>query len=538
MSIRGELGASSTDVIPSRSGAGSTALVDYSLKESNRSLILERKKIQLYSDKATGYSSARNDTISFNISPGAGDEWLDGRSSYITANIQLSGTGVGNLYLPNGPASCFNQVQIISASGQQLVNILDYGTIQQMFTEWTTCPTWKAGAGQMYGTGEDSLGQWEPARYTPSFCANTAGTPAPAIYSPFEGKVATATYNTVAVPDAAPGLTAAPAGAVTNLVLVNQKPAGSALQLQKNLATTGLTGGITVAFRLDLAWIFGNPTLIPSQFFPLTLRCTLDDPRRSLTYVGIPITGDTLGPYSTAPTGVPLPGIVAETTALANLDITWQTVRFNASLCKVSPGFKSQVDEAMSRGAFNLTVTNYYTSGNNIASGGNAVINSTFSAHDCQAFWVNLVPSAHERDVKFDNAWKFGGQLNNTTWATGVYLASNQLMLNGRYWPLQPNATQVDMYHDTLASFNIGSENVTFSPVSFHRYNTKSFVVGYLFDRDPSSSLTGVNSVASPVWTWTGTFSANVPEPMTVHTCIAYTQVLKVQRDGQIQIFQ
>lgn len=512
------------DSLPSRNGG--TDLIDYSLKESNRKLILERRKIQLMADKTSDYNASRGDTITWMISPGSQDEWLDGRSSYLTANIRVTGTSNDQLYLPNGPASAFSQVQVISASGQTLVNIIDYATIQQMFTEWTACPSWKAGIGQMYGSGSDELGQWEPARYAAGIAKNGVTNGA---YGPFASGIPRTTYNTNTGAEAA------------YLDAIEQRPAGSALALQTGLQSAT---GVTFAFRLDLAWIFGCPTLIPSQFFPLTLKATLQNPNQTLAYVGVSSAQGPNGPQSLAPywngtTYVAnpnlLPGITGTATPAANIDLIFSNVRFMASLCKLSPQFKQKTDEEMANGSFQLTVTNYYASTGNILGGNAATLNTTFSAHDCQAFYCSLIPQINENNLWYDFAYRWGGY----DWGkVAQNITSAQLLLNGRYWPPQPNTTYVDMYHDTLASFNTHSENVSFSPVSYSRFTGKSFTLGWLLDRDASSSLTGVDSVSSPVWTLYLQFASTLAAQLNVHTCVAYSQVLEIGKDSQIKIFQ
>ncbi len=511
--------------LPTRS-AGSN-IIDYSLKESDAKLIHNRRKIALTSDKNSAYSSARGETIQFVISPGSDNEWLDGRSSFMTAKIQVSAdsfTGPANalqyLYLPNGPASCFSQVQIISASGQQIANILDYSTIQQMFVEWTACPTWKGGIGQMYGIGDAEKGQWDPAVFDPLENNNVS------TYNPHQSGLAKVSYSYTAN-----------AAAVGNLN-VEQKNAGEALSLQD------LVNGVTYAFRLDLAWIFGSEVLIPSQFFPLQMRATLINPNVPLAYCGVssPLTGATsggpYGPLSTSPLNpAPIPGIGIATTTGAvgaaaatfiNLDLTFSNVRFMASLCEISPTLKAKVDEQMSKEEFQLTVTNYFTSRATI-SGNNANVNTSFTAHDVQAHWVSLIPQAQESNLNYD----FGQR-----WGNGQ-IASSQVLVNGTYFPPQPNTTQIDMFHDTLASFNTTSDNVDFSPVSYYSYNGKNFVLGTLFDRDATSHTTGINTVGSPVFTWMANMnnSIDATAPVNVHTCIAYTQVLSVKKDKQIIVW-
>jgi hypothetical protein len=564
------------DSIPARN-AGSD-LVDYSLKPSNRKLILERRKVALLADRTGTYSSLTNDSINFTIAPGANDEWLDGRSSYITALLQVTsggaplnvtGSGASQFaYLPNGPAACFQQVQIISASGQQLVNIMDYHTIEALFTEWTSSRSWKAGIGQMYGTGDDEWDQWEPARYATTTTNAPIGStgaamgynPAPSsfaagAYTPFTTNIAKATYS----------------GAGSELLgaaVVEQKPAGSSLALQASLGTSL---GMRVAFRLNLAWIFGCPTLIPSQYFPLTLRCTLVNPAQSLSYPGIDsaqnavdfngnaaawnqslapnVTGCYgVGPTSTAPapaiagfTAV-VPGITKSAALQAPgspVDLLFGQVKFMASLCKLSPKFKAEVDGEMQKSTFSMTITNYYTALNTITGNNvNPVINTTFSAHNCEAYYVKMIPQVAENNLLANFGYNWGAQ----QWQAG---ATSQLLLNGRYWPPQPNTNIVDTYHDTLDAFNTQAHNVAFSPVSFYKYGVwgKSFCLGFLLDRDAGSSLTGVSSVSSPVWTlqinnmpYTGALSW--PYSVNVHTCIAYTQNLQIQSDGQIKIFQ
>lgn len=482
---------------PINTRSGGSELIDYSLKESDGKIILDRRKIQLLADRNSAYSAANGDTINFTIAPGAKDEWLDGRASFITCNLQVTGTGdLSRLYIPNGAASLFSQVQVISASGQQLVNILDYGTIQQMFVEYTSDPVWKHGAGQMYGHGSDNFGDWRPAQYH----ANP-------VYSPFT--ITAEAIDTV------------------NADIMN-RPAGSSLALQGGLSTGG---GWNTAFRLDLAWIFNNPTLIPSQYFPLTLRCTLQNPTQSLAYVGVsdPLFPGPTGAYSTAPGNANVIAGITVSGVATGVDILVNKVKFMASLVRVAPKFHDKLVSEMSSGSFEMTVTNYYASQSTIQNNTNvANINTTFSAHDCQAFYVSLCPQPQENNLSYDYAWKWGA---NT-------ITSSQLLLNGRYWPPQPNTTMVDMYHDTLAAFNTHSENVAFSPVSFSRYNGKSFVLGFLLDRDPSSSITGQSSVSSPVWSWLANFNANTPNIINVHICIAYTQCLQVNKDGTIKISQ
>lgn len=510
-----------------------TELVDCSLAGSDAELLKNRRKVQLFSDRTAAYSSLRNDTISITVAPGSSDDWLDGRSSYITANLQLTGSGFSAssdfVYLPNGPASCFSQVQIISASGQQLANILDYGTIQQMFVEWTTCPTWKAGIGQMYGYGyDDELNQWRPAVYDTA-SASFAG------YNPYLDSNSTAApWGSVyeSTTQAATAYTAA-------------SPAGDALALQADIGNTNTTGW-SVAFRLDLAWLFGCPTLIPSQFFPLTIRATLQNPNRSLSYIGCNTLNGPAGPYSLAPAAnntnthslQALKILPASAGNTGNLDLTFNNVRFMASLVQVAPKFKLKVDQSMAAGTFEMNVTNYFAAQSNIPSNQNSAnVNVTFSAHDCQAYYINLIPQSHENSLLWDFAVKTGGIAPGAATPT---VASTQLLLNGRYWPPQPNQTLVDIFHDTLASFNTTSENVDFSPISFKKFCGKSFVIGTLLDRDPGSRLTGVDSTSSPVWTWVANFNGalNTTETVNVHTCIVFSQSLKVQKDGQIEIFQ
>lgn len=561
------------DAIPARNGG--SELVDYSLKESNRRLILERRKVALFADK-TAYKSTTNDVISITISPGANDEWLDGRSSYITATLNTTGTNAEALYLPNGPAACFQQVQIVSASGQQLVNIMDYHTIQQMFSEWTTSYEWVAGAGQMYGTGDWETGQWDPARYgtcgTGAFVGTvgqvavasgtspfggtavvttgygfTTGEKNPQNYDPWQTKLKNVSYSDT---------TTDAIGA--NSIL--QQSCGKALGLQAGMVQSS---GVRVAFRLDLAWIFGNATLIPAQFFPLTLRATLVSPTTSLSYIGIdsaldyyyggslpagagnnPTAGT--GPLSVA-TGNTLvaPGIAAVTAAPgSNVELTFSNVKFMASLCKVAPTFKAKVESQMAGSTFSMTVTNYFTTQNSIPSSqSTATVNTTWSAHDNQAFYMTFIPQSGENTYLYNNGYKFGGM--NT--ATGKpYIQNSQLLLNGRYFPPQPDTDLVDQFHATLDAFNASSENVAFSPISYYSYALgRNYALGFLLDRDQGSSLTGVSSVSSPTWT----FQASIPGfagtqvpanlgNLNVHTCIAYTQVLEVLKDGQIKIFQ
>lgn len=536
------------EAIPARNGG--SELVDYSLKESNRRLILERRKVALLSDRNGSYNSSTNDVIAVTIAPGANDEWLDGRSSYITATLNVTGTGADKVYLPNGPAACFQQVQIISASGQQLVNIMDYHTIEQMFTEFTTCPTWTEGAGQMYGAGNWETGQWDPAVFldTTVTTAGYADANNPAAYDPFSTAVppigTLGTVNAAAVGD--------------NVVM--QKNAGQALALQAGLSKTG---GVRVAFRLNLAWLFGNATLIPSQYFPLTLRATLASPATTLSWIGIDSalnlatnssdaavdgTGlqapTTIGPYCLANTNtVPVPGVSKAGAALSGIELSFNNVKFMASLCKVSPTFKAKVEHEMAAGSFSMTVTNYYTALNTIAGGNsNPTINTTFSAHDCQAFYLSFVPQAGDSSFNYNFGYKWGGAIQRGTQSGQPIIASSQLLLNGRYFPPQPNTSLVDQFHDTLDAFNTSSENVAFSPVSYYSYYAgRNYVIGFLLDRDSGSSLTGVSSVSSPVWTWVGSIpyaSTLLKNTLNVHTCIAFTQVLEIQKDGQIKIFQ
>lgn len=540
------------EAIPARNGG--SELVDYSLKESNRRLILERRKVGLFSDRNGAYTSGTNDVISITIAPGANDEWLDGRASYITATLNTTGTNADKAYLPNGPGACFQQVQIISASGQQLVNIMDYHTIQQMFTEWTTCPTWTEGAGQMYGAGNWETGAWDPAVFIDSTTATAgyikaAATVNPTAYTPFASNLAPVAY--------------CPAAAAVDAIgedIVVQKNAGQALALQAGLS---LTNGIRVAFRLDLAWIFGNATLIPSQYFPLTLRATLVGPTTSLSVIGIDSAlstaqaGSTIatansglqGPTANGPLCLAngntkaIPGISLAGAALSNVDLTFSNVKFMASLCKVSPTFKSKVEGAMNGSSFSMTVTNYYTALNTIVAGNsNPTINTTFSAHDCQAVYLTFVPQAGESSYLYNFGYKWGGAIQAGAQTGKALIASSQLLLNGRYFPPQPNTEVVDQFHDTLDSFNISSENVAFSPISYYSYyGGRNYVLGFLLDRDTGSSLTGVSSVSSPVWTWQGSipYASTLSNfTMNVHTCIAYTQVLEIQKDGQIKIFQ
>jgi hypothetical protein len=556
------------DSIPARN-AGSD-LVDYSLKPSNRKLILERRKVALLADRTGTYSSLTNDSINFTIAPGANDEWLDGRSSYITALLQVTSgglplnttTGTAQFaYIPNGPAACFQQVQIISASGQQLVNIMDYHTIEALFTEWTASRSWKAGIGQMYGTGDDEWDQWEPARYNTNTAAPLGSSGAAMGYNPAVSQLAAGSYSpfTTGIPRAVYSATATEA---IGAPIIEQKPAGSALALQAQLGGNG----IRVAFRLNLAWIFGCPTLIPSQYFPLTLRCTLVNPAQSLSYPGIDSAQNAVdfntnaalwnqalapgitacygvGPTSTAPApgtatyAGALPGIV-KSAPLGTVDLLFGQVKFMASLCKLSPKFKAEVDGEMAKSTFSMTVTNYYTALNTI-SGNNAnpVINTTFSAHNCEAYYVKMIPQVCENNLLANFGYNWGA----TQWQAG---ATSQLLLNGRYWPPQPNTNLVDTYHDTLDAFNTQAHNVAFSPVSFYKYGVwgKAFALGFLLDRDAGSSLTGVSSVSSPVWTLQCNVptsgSSSYPYTVNVHTCIAYTQNLEIQKDGQIKIFQ
>lgn len=537
-------GITGEETMPARNGG--TELVDYSLKESNRKLILERRKVALLADRNGNYSSLTNDVINITIAPGANDEWLDGRSSYITANVQVTGSGtLGAVYLPNGPAACFQQVQIISASGQQLVNIMDYHSIQQLFSEWTTCRTWKEGAGQMYGAGDWEKGDWDPARYTPS----TAGSPPtyfikggvanPLTYQPMTTGIPRCTYINAA-------------GTVTGgAEQIEQQSCGAALALQQNLSSTG----ITVAFRLDLAWLFGNATLIPAQFFPLTLRATLVSPTTSLSIIGVESGFDSSGGgwAATGPTGGgpksvdhanttgngfgPLAGITVAATQPSALDLQFSKVKFMASLVKVAPTFKGLVESKMSGGTFSMTVTNYFTAMNTTgaAQNVNVNINTTFSAHDCQAYYVKFVPQLFENTIQGNFGYNWGGGYSS---GSTPNVSSSQLLLNGRYWPPQPNTTNIDHFHDTLDAFNISSENVAFSPVSYNAYNGRDFIIGFLLDRDAGSSLTGVSSVSSPVWTYQAYIPAAPNCLLNVHTCIAYTQILEVQKDGQIKLFQ
>lgn len=549
MSTLGGTVESADNELPARNGG--SPIVDYSLLSSNRRVILERRKVALLSDRTGSYSSKNSDTINFVISPGSTDDWLDGRSSYITTQLMFNG-GVANsyLYLPNGPASCFSQVQVISASGQQLVNILDYASIQQVFSEWTAGPNWKGGIGQMYGSGNagdtfsNTPAGWDPARYTPA--ATVGGITNPA-YSPFTSGIPRATYTVATTGGAVAGTGTSPA-IVSNIIAginsVEQQPAGSALQLQQNLQNT-TTSGITVAFRLDLCFLFGNATLIPSQFFPLTLRLTLQNPTQSLSYVGV---DSQLGP--TGPTSLAfgntnaVSGLTVSsnqgTTSLTQGDLVFGQVRFQASLVKVSPKFREKVDAAMSNGTFAMNITNYYASLNVIpANSSTAVVNTTWAAHDNQAIYIALVPQSNENNLNFNFAFKFGAGLVTPGGTAPSLVTSSQLLLNGRYWPPQPNTNFIDMFHDTLAAFNTHSENVAFSPITYNSYYVtgRNFVQGWLLDRDAGSSLTGQDSVANPVWTWQGNFNPTTPSTINVHTCIAYTQVLKVQKDGQIKIY-
>lgn len=552
MTLGGGTVESADNELPARNGG--SPIVDYSLLSSNRRVILERRKVALLPDRTGAYSSKNGDTISFVISPGSTDDWLDGRNSYIQANVQVTGAATNSfVYLPNGPAACFSQVQVVSASGQQLVNILDYSSIQQMFSEWTAGPDWKGGIGQIYGSGlaGDTLSNapsgWDPARYiTPNTTTKPGGIVTPAAYNPFTSGIPRSTLLTGA--------------SYANFAeTVEQQPAGSALQLQQSLSSAingGVggaagTSGLSVAFRLDLCFIFGNATLIPSQFFPLTLRLTLQNPTQSLSYVGVDNQLGPFGPLSTDPTNTgsgkgPVAGISLSAAIGSGYDLTFGQLRFQASLVKVSPKFREKVDAAMSNGTFAMNITNYYAALNVIAANSTqATINTTWAAHDNQALYVALVPAANENNLSYNPAFKFGAGLpppaGTTIYQTApVMVTSSQLLLNGRYWPPQPNTNFIDMFHDTLAAFNTHSENVAFSPISFNSYYVtgRNFVQGWLLDRDAGSSLTGQDSVANPVWTLQLYFSGSGPASnINVHTCIAYTQVLKVQKDGQIKIY-
>lgn len=546
MTIPGGTVEAADNELPARNGG--SPIVDYSLLSSNRRVILERRKVSLLSDRTGSYSAKNGDTINFVISPGSTDDWLDGRSSFITTQLMFTGgVAASYLYLPNGPASCFSQVQVISASGQQLVNILDYASIQQVFSEWTAGPDWKGGIGQMYGSGltgdtfSNTPNGWDPARYIPSTVV--AGITAPSTYSPFTSGLPRASYTQVDA-GGVTGISGATGNIAAGDPVVEQQPAGSALQLQQNLQNT-TTAGITVAFRLDLCFLFGNATLIPSQFFPLTLRLTLQNPTQSLSYVGVDSQLGPTGPTSLATGNTNLvAGLTASsnqgTTSLTQGDLTFAQVRFQASLVKVSPKFREKVDAAMSNGTFAMNITNYYASLNVIpASSSTAVVNTTWAAHDNQAIYIALVPQSNENNLNYNFAFKFGAGLVTPGGTAPSLVTSSQLLLNGRYWPPQPNTNFIDMFHDTLAAFNTHSENVAFSPVSYNSYYVtgRNFVQGWLLDRDAGSSLTGQDSVANPVWTWQGNFSPSTPSTINVHTCIAYTQVLKVQKDGQIKIY-
>lgn len=387
----------------------------------------------------------------------------------------------------------------------------------------------------MYGAGNWEVGQWDPARYLIK-SAVTAGYP----FTNTAHPTAYDAFNTT-VPNIAYSGTAA-AEAVGDDVII-QKPAGQALALQKGLKT-----GLRVAFRLDLAWIFGNATLIPAQYFPLTLRATLVNPKQSLSIIGCESAIDmngfpsdgvatAVGPLSLKNTNAQrILGITAGADPDVTTDLTFTQVKFMASLCKVSPTFKQKVEGEMSSGTFSMTVTNYYTALNTINPSNNSVtINTTFSAHDCQAFYISMIPQPCENTYLHNFGYKWGG--NDSTGQ--AYVKSSQLLLNGRYFPPQPNTELVDHFHDTLDAFNISSENVAFSPVSYYSYaQGRNFVLGFLLDRDNGSSLTGVSSVSSPVWTWQASIPNMPAYTMNVHSCIAYTQVLEIQKDGQIKIFQ
>lgn len=521
------------DGLPARNGG--SELVDYSLKESNRRLILERRKVKLLADRTGSYSSQQQSTINFVIAPGSQDDWLDGRNSYFTATIQAvptGGTWPGGvapfLYLPNGPASCFEQVQIISASGQQLLNITDYGTLQQMFQEWTTCPTWKHGAGQIYGLGSEDFNDWQPAKFVPGQLGSAQ---IPATYNPYARGFPEEAYM-----DAA------------DSKVYFQRPAGKSLNLQQNLCSSG----VTFAFRLDLTWIFNNPTLLPSQLFPLQIRCTLGNPQQSLAYVGVSTSAGPIGQESLAPalaaqsatTGTPavpasysiLDGYAQKSSVVDNaVDLQFSNVNFYASLCTVSPTFREKVEREMSAGHFPLTVTSYMTARNNITPGlSNVSLTIPFAAHDNQAFYVNFIPQVNENSLYYDIGRKWGPAINGGK----EVIKSAQLMLNGRYFPPQPSQTNLDQYHDTLASFNIHPYVVDFSPMSYYNYINKNYMLGWLLDRDSGSSLTGVSSINSPVWTVVlQNLEQTVVPALNVHVAIAYSQVLQVARDGQIEIW-
>ncbi len=518
-----------TDSGPQYHRDGGSSIIDYSLKESDQKLIRGRRKIAMLPDKTTNYSSATQDTIQFVISPGSDNEWLDGRSSFMTATLNVTGTTVGGgganalnyLYLPNGPASCFSQVQIISASGQQLANIVDYSTIQQMFVDWTTCPTWRAGIGQMFGIGNSDVGDWNPAQFLPG----TNGAPA--------------TYDPHAVVN--PTAYSATATEAVGAAVAEQRSAGKALQNQS------LVSGVTYAFRLDLAWIFGCPTLIPSQFFPLTIRCTLADPNRSLSWIGssVPcgINGgngaagfNSLAPGNTVvATGV---SALPAGTSISGLDLQFSKVRFMASLCEISAAFKAKVEEMMTQDKLQLTVTNYFTNTSNLYQGTNqANINASFACHDCQAHIVSMIPQANQRTLNADFAQKWGGGFQLINGQNVAVTTSSQLLVNGTYFPPQPNTNYIDMFHDTLAAFNTTSENVDFSPVSYYNYLNKNFVLGTLFDRDVHSSLTGINTIGSPTFSFQANFAAGTPVPIDIQTCVVYTQILTVKKNKDIIVW-